>query len=123
MNNLTGSDKFNYIFNFENLNESIYKEFVSFCLVNLDNNVFCDGLYAIPLWLIFTISISCNRDESKRRKVSIEERENEIFVDVKYIDEMFFNSGVKRHALQTKVREIMDYYIKTIDKRVANDSA
>jgi hypothetical protein len=121
INNLTGSDRFNYLFNFECFSEAIYKDFVGFCLVSLDNNIFIEGVYSIPLWLMFSINITNNRDDSKRRKLSIDEKDNEIFVDVRYIDETFFNHSVDRDSLQKRVRDMMEYYIKSIDKKVAND--
>ena len=117
VSSLLNTDKYSYIMCFEKLSDKIYKDFTNHCLINMDNKIFNENSYNIPIWIMFTIS-NYRETDLKKRKFSVDDfRENEVLIEIKYIDETFFNEYSQQGILQKKIEDIMDFYIKSIDKK------
>jgi hypothetical protein len=120
---LSNSDRYIFIICFESLKEAAYKDFNNFCLNNIDKKVFKAESYLIPMWIVLTVSNSKEVD-NRKRKYSVEDfRETEIVLEVRYIDEVFFNIGVDKQTLAEKVKEMVCYYMATLDKKVIGNTS
>jgi hypothetical protein len=116
------SDRYIFIVAFENFKDNLYKDFVKFCLSNTDNNIFKPEDYMVPIWLIFTVSNNKEAD-NRKRKYSVEEfRDTELTLEIKFYEESFFNGLKSKDIIIDKIKEMMTYYIETLDKKVIANS-
>lgn len=109
-----------YMIDFENNNENVFGVFKKFCYDKLENENIKEENYKIPMWLMFYLASNIDKRDFSKRKFSIDDFKNdEICFEIRwlYIDEAY-NMNVKKEEIADKIKELIKYYIKSINKKI-----